>query len=50
MNVGGVPLATDVLGFRIVVAIVMIFTALAGALVLRRRRNQATSELHVAGL
>jgi len=38
-QVGGVPLATDLLGFWIVVAIVITFTALAGALVLRRRRK-----------
>ena len=40
MNVGGVPLAQHSHGFWIVVAIVIAFTAVAGAIVVRRQRRR----------
>ena len=40
MNVGGVPLAQHSHGFWIVVAIVIAFTAVAGAIVVRRERRR----------
>jgi zinc transporter len=40
MNVGGVPLAQHAHGFWIVVAIVLTFTAIAGAVVFRRQRER----------
>lgn len=40
MNVGGIPLAEDAHGFLVIVGIVLSFTALAGWLALRRRRDE----------
>ncbi len=39
MNVGGIPLAENPFGFWIVVAIIATFTAVAGVLALRRKRD-----------
>jgi zinc transporter len=39
MNVGGIPLAREPHGFAVIIGVVAAFTALAGVLVVRRRRG-----------